>query len=162
MPAFRRILAILAVVIYGLPGAIAHCQVYTQIVVIGDSLTDVGNDTAASAALYGASLSVPSPATGYTNGRFTDGTDTFPAAVNYRGVWAEQLAAMLPAKPTITNSLAGGTDYAYGFAFTGSGTTAFTYGPGNILSFNIQNMGLQLSTYLATKPTITNKTLFIV
>ena len=35
------------------------------------------------------------PASGYTAGRFTDGTDTVPAAHNYNGVWVEQLAALL-------------------------------------------------------------------
>jgi hypothetical protein len=69
---------------------------------------------------------------------------------------------MLAAKPPVVDSLDGGTNYAYGFAFTGTGTTAFTYGPGNALSFPVNNMGLQLSTYLSTNPTITSKTLFVI
>ena len=140
----------------------ARGQAYTSIVVFGDSLSDVGNDAAVSYGIYGSSAQVPGPATGYTNGRFTDGTDTSPAARNYTGVWAEQLAAMLPAKPVLKNSLAGGTDYAYGFATTNSGTSVFSYGPGNALSFNVNNMGTQVAGYLATNPVITNKTLFIV
>jgi phospholipase/lecithinase/hemolysin len=140
----------------------ARSQAYTSIVVFGDSLTDVGNDAAVSYAIYGSSAQVPGPATGYTNGRFTDGLDTLPAARNYTGVWAEQLAAMLPAKPVLKNSLAGGTDYAYGFATTNTGTSVFSYGPGNVLSFNVNNMGQQVSDYLATNPVITSKTLYIV
>jgi phospholipase/lecithinase/hemolysin len=158
----RRILTVLFAFIYIFPGVLGHCQAYTSIVIFGDSLTDVGNDATVSKSIYGPSAQVPGPATGYTNGRFTDGTDTSPAAQNYTGVWAEQLAAMLPAHPTVLNSLAGGTDYAYGFATTNTGTSAFTYGPGNALSFNVNNMGAQVSAYLATNPVITNKTLFIV
>ncbi len=135
---------------------------YTSIVIFGDSLCDTGNDATLSAALYTTAAQVPGPASGYTNGRFTDGLDTLPAARNYLGVWVEQLAAKLAAHPTILNSLAGGTNYAYGFATTAVGTSNFTYGPGNALSFTVPNMGLQLSTYLATHPVITSKTLFIV
>ena len=135
---------------------------YTSIVIFGDSLSDTGNDATVSKGLYGVSAQVPGPATGYTDGRFTDGTDTVPAALNYKGVWIEQLAAMLAAKPTIKNSLAGGTNYAYGFATTNTGTSSFDYGPGNALVFNVNNMGQQISDYLATNPTITNKTLFVV
>jgi phospholipase/lecithinase/hemolysin len=162
MPYKRRLLTTLFAFICIFPGIFAHSQAYTSIVIFGDSLTDVGNDATVSKSIYGASAQVPGPASGYTNGRFTDGSDTSPAAHNYMGVWAEQLAAMLPAHPTVLNSLAGGTDYAYGFATTNTGTSPFTYGPGNVLSFNVNNMGQQVSDYLATHPVITNKTLFIV
>ena len=143
-------------------GAAACAQSYTSIVVIGDSLSDTGNDAAVSRAKYTAAIQLPGPATGYTDGRFTDGTDTLPPAQLYTGVWVEQLAAKLTAKPPILNSLAGGTNYAYGFAFTGSGTTDFTFGPGNIFDFIINNMGQQVSDYLATSPTINSNTLFVV
>ncbi len=155
----RRLAAALLLV---LSAAFAHAQAYTSIVVIGDSLSDTGNDTNLSTAKYTAAAAVPAPATGYTQGSFTDGTDTFPAARLYNGVWIKQLAALLPAKPAIVDSLDGGTNYAYGFAFTGSGTTPFSYGPANAFSFPVNNMGLQLTTYLATNPKITSKTLFVV
>ena len=135
---------------------------YISIVIFGDSLSDTGNDATISKGLYTVNAQVPGPATGYTDGRFTDGTDTVPAAQNYKGVWIEQLAAMLANKPTIKNSLAGGTNYAYGFATTNIGTSSFAYGPGNALVFNVNNMGQQISDYLATNPTITSKTLFVV
>jgi phospholipase/lecithinase/hemolysin len=157
-----RVLRTLAVAAVLISVAAAHAQAYTSIVVFGDSLCDTGNDAMISAGLYTAAGQVPGPASGYTNGSFTDGPDTLPAAQQYFGVWIKQLAATLAAKPSVNPSLAGGTNYAYGFATTGTGTTAFTYGPGNALSFNVQNMGLQVSTYLATKPTITSKTLFVV
>jgi outer membrane lipase/esterase len=158
----RRFLCLVIAFVYLFPGALAHAQAYTSVVIFGDSLCDTGNDAAISSGIYGPSAQVPGPATGYTNGRFTDGLDTAPAARNYLGVWIEQLASQLAAKPVINYSLAGGTNYAAGFATTGTGTTLFTYGPGNALSFSVPNMGQQVATYLATHPTITSKTLFVV
>jgi outer membrane lipase/esterase len=158
----RTLLSLVLAGLYLFPGVFARAQAYTTIVVFGDSLSDTGNDAAVSFAKYGATYAVPTPNTGYTQGSFTDGLDTSPAARNYTGVWVKQLAALLPAHPTLTNSLSGGTDYAYGFGTTDVGTSEFDYGPGNVLSFNVNNMGQQVTDYLATNPTINNKVLFVV
>ena len=80
---------------------------------------------------------IPGPAADYTDGRFTDGDDTIPLRAKYFGVWIEQFAATLPSKPIIMDSLDGGTNYAYGFAFTGSGTSLLTLGSAS-LSVNCQ------------------------
>jgi phospholipase/lecithinase/hemolysin len=162
MRAVRHILFVLAAAFYLLPSLAAYGQAYTSIVIFGDSLSDTGNDATLTAAKYGLSGQVPGPASDYTSGRFTDGTDTLPAAVNYKGVWVEQLAAMFTAKPPVLNSLAGGTNYAYGFATTDVGTSILAYGPGSAFSVVVNNMGQQVTDYLATSPVITNKTLFIV
>jgi phospholipase/lecithinase/hemolysin len=77
-------------------------------------------------------------------------------------VWIEQFAAMLPSKPPIKNSLDGGTNYAYGNATNGNGTSTIQFGPSNSLSVNVDNIGQQITDYLATSPEITNKTLFAV
>jgi phospholipase/lecithinase/hemolysin len=138
--------------------AISQAQDIRHIVVFGDSLSDTGNDARLSANAYG--FYFPGPLFGYTAGRFTDGYDTAPAARSYRGVWVEQLAAMLPSRPLISNSLDGGQDYAFGFAFTGGGTTYFNfYGP---YAITIDNVDLQITRYLATNPQIDDKTLFVV
>ena len=107
-------------------------------------------------------MRIPGPVADYTDGRFTDGADTVPAAQNYFGVWIEQFAATLPSKPEIKDSLDGGTDYAYGFATTGSGTGVFTFGPSDSLSVNVNNIGQQITDYLATHPKINDKTLFVI
>jgi outer membrane lipase/esterase len=133
---------------------------FTSIVVFGDSLSDTGNVARLSYDKYG--LRIPGPVADYTDGRFTDGFDTQPAAQLYDGVWVEQLAASMPSKPEVKASLDGGTDYAYGFATTGSGSGAFTFGPGGVLSVNVENIGQQITDYLATKPKISPKTLFVV
>lgn len=137
-----------------------HAPNYTTIVVFGDSLSDTGNVAHLTEVKYG--IRIPGPDADYTDGRFTDGADTEPPAENYFGVWVEQLAAMFPAKPEIKDSLDGGTDYAYGFATTGSGTGLFTFGPSNSLSVNVENIGQQITDYLATHPKIDDKTLFVI
>ena len=133
---------------------------FTKIVVFGDSLSDTGNVAHLTYDKYG--IRVPGPVADYTDGRFTDGFDTLPPAELYSGVWIEQLAESMPSKPEVKNSLDGGTDYAFGFATTGSGTGAFTFGPGNALSVNVENIGQQITDYLATHPKINEKTLFVV
>ncbi len=139
----------------------ATAQTYTSIVVFGDSLSDTGNVAALTRAKYTVNFQVPGPNTGYTDGRFTDGLDTAPAARNFTGIWVEQLAARLPNHPTIKASLAGGTDYAYGDATTANGTTTAGYGTGSLLSITVNNMGQQVADYLSTNPTITANTLFV-
>lgn len=135
-----------------------QAQQYTKIVVFGDSLSDTGNDAVLSFLKFG--VPVPGPVADYTLGRFTDGADTLPPAQNYFGVWVEQLAAALPAHPPVVASLQGGTNYSFGFAKTGSGTTLLVFEPG--FSIEVENVGQQIDDYLATHPQIDNHTLFIV
>src|SRR3984957_1955086 len=154
----RRLSALFAAVIFTFPAAVAHAQDYTSIVIFGDSLSDTGNVAHLTQDKYG--VRIPGPLADYTDGRFTDGDDTLPTAQKYFGVWVEQLAATLPSKPIITNSLDGGTNYAYGFALTGSGTTLLSLTP--TLSVTVNNIGQQITDYLATSPVISKRTLFFV
>jgi phospholipase/lecithinase/hemolysin len=96
----------------------------TGLVVFGDSLSDTGNVSAATNGAF-----PPAP---YSNGRFSNGP-----------IWVEQFAKDL-GLPAPTPSAKGGTDYAYGFAQTGTGLSA-TSVPG----LSVPNMGMQVSTYLA-------------
>jgi phospholipase/lecithinase/hemolysin len=154
----RRLSTLFAAIIFTFTAVVAHAQDYTSIVVFGDSLSDTGNVAHLAQDKYG--VRIPGPLADYTDGRFTDGDDTLPAAQKYFGVWIEQLAATFPSKPIITNSLDGGTNYAYGFALTGRGTTVLTLTP--TLSVTVNNMGRQITDYLATRPVISNRTLFVV
>jgi phospholipase/lecithinase/hemolysin len=161
-----RVLLCAATLLFGFGTVVASAQDgrrapdYKTIVVFGDSLSDTGNVGHLTLDKYG--VEVPGPAADYTAGRFTDGADTEPPAENYFGVWVEQLAATFPSKPKVIDSLDGGTDYAYGFATTGEGTGVFTFGPSDSLSVNVENVGQQITDYLATKPKIDDKTLFVV
>jgi len=156
----RPFTALVALFALALSTAVLHAQAYTSIVVFGDSLSDTGNFAHLSNSAYG--LQIPGPVADYTAGRFTDGTDTSPAAHNFTGVWVEQLAASLTANPAIKDSLDGGLNYATGSATTATGTSVVQYGPSNSLTVTVPNVAQQIATYLATKPTITSKTLFVV
>jgi outer membrane lipase/esterase len=156
----HRLLCVVSAFLFTFTAVLAHAQDYTSIVVFGDSLSDTGNVAHLTDAKYG--QRIPGPVADYTDGRFTDGDDTVPIAQKYFGVWIEQYAAMLPSKPIIRNSLDGGTDYAYGFATTGSGTGLFTFGPSDSLSVNVNNIGQQITDYLATSPVISDRILFVV
>lgn len=156
----RHLLCVVSTLIFTAATALAQARDYTSIVVFGDSLSDTGNVAHLTEAKYG--VRIPGPAADYTDGRFTDGFDTVPAAQMYFGVWVEQFAAMQPSRPEIKNSLDGGTDYAYGFATTGNGTATFTFGPSNSLSVQVNNIGQQITDYLATHPKINASTLFVV
>jgi phospholipase/lecithinase/hemolysin len=154
----RRLLCLFTALLLTFPAALAHAQDYTSIVIFGDSLSDTGNVAHLTEAKYG--VRIPGSVADYTDGRFTDGDDTIPTAQKYFGVWIEQFAATLPYKPIIRNSLDGGTNYAYGFAFTGSGTALLTLSPS--LSVTVNNIGQQITDYLATAPVISDRTLFVV
>ena len=87
---------------FGLPPVAAHA--YSALYVFGDSLSDVGNIYAATSGLE--------PAAPYANGQFSNGP-----------VWAQDLSHSLGIG-TLSPSLLGGTDYAFGGATTGYAGTA--------------------------------------
>lgn len=121
--------------------------------VFGDSLSDTGNvyknstlkvtskSFLGTSTLYDGVANFPGPkspyvsnikqlddalakAYNYTQGRFTDGTDT-NAKTNITGVWAEQLAAKIK-MGLPTASTTGGNNYAWGGAETKDGSTPIT------------------------------------
>ena len=156
-----RILAFFSFVALSMP--FASAQSYTSVVVFGDSLSDTGNIAHLANSQY--AVRYPGPLFNYADGRFTDGTTTTPAAKAYSGVWVEQLAGQFTAKPAVTNSLDGGTNYAYGGATTADGyqtVAASSILPGAPpVSITLANMGQQVANYLDTNPTITPNTLFV-
>ena len=109
-----------------LAGGQARADGITGIVSFGDSLSDVGNDYIASGGTQ------PAPTADYYQGRFTNG-----------GNWLDYLAHDLGVAAPVA-SLAGGSDYAFGGASTGTGTT--TYAPGQA----VPNVGTQIAMYLST------------
>lgn len=160
-PSRQGILSLLTAFVFVLSTAIASAKDYTRIVVFGDSLSDTGNVAHLYADKFNG-LRFPAPWADYTDGRFTDGFDTLPAAQKYFGVWIEQFAASIPSRPKVVNSLDGGTNYAYGFALTGGGTGVFYPDDDIEFSVTVDNMGRQITKYLATKPKINNSTLFVI
>lgn len=135
----------------------AHAQTapttYSQFIVFGDSLSDTGNFAAAAEDKF--DVRYPSNQFNYADGRFTDGGGSDPSAVNYQGVWHEQLARFFLGMTPASNSLDGGTDYAYGDAetLTGTRTVEITTVPGAGLSLEVPNLNNQVTTYLADHTT---------
>ena len=118
--------AVIALGMIAFAGGRAQGDQITGIVSFGDSLSDVGNDYIASGGTQ------PAPTADYYQGRFTNG-----------GNWLEYLAHDLGVAAPVA-SLAGGKDYAFGGASTGSGTT--TYAPGQ----QVPNVDSQIAMYLST------------
>jgi phospholipase/lecithinase/hemolysin len=104
-----------------LEGRLVPAQL-TEIVAFGDSTIDAGNFGLAD----GGTFPVSPP---YLGGRFSNGP-----------MWVERLAADL-GMPALTPSLAGGTDYAFGAAYTRLDGLSDAGTP---------NIGTQISTYLGT------------
>jgi phospholipase/lecithinase/hemolysin len=88
-----------AALLLGLATGPLRADPFTQIVVFGDSLSDVGD-------VFAAAGKPPPP---YFNGHYSNGP-----------IWVERLAARLGV-PAPTPALLGGTDYAFGGAETGTG-----------------------------------------
>jgi phospholipase/lecithinase/hemolysin len=101
-------------------GSAAHAAQFSAEYVFGDSLSDVGNVYLATGGIE--------PASPYVDGQFSNGP-----------VWAQDLAGRL-GLPALIPSLAGGTDYAFGGATTGSASTNNPVVP---------NLEQQVDTFLA-------------
>lgn len=160
-----RLLLLLAALCGGGLSAFAQLPepTFSQIILFGDSLSDTGNVRDRTHSRTGGTVDYPSGTFNYSDGRFTNSSDTHPASTTYVGVWHEQLARTFLSLPAASYSLGGGTDYAFGGATTENGTTDATvvrtvFGD---VTITIDNMGKQMDDYLATH-TIDPAALYIV
>ena len=160
--ALARFALVLGVVSCLAHAASAQTVPYSRLIIFGDSLSDVGNDADVSDDKYG--IRVPGYALGgeinYTDGRFTSGKDTDPASTLHGGVWHEQLAKIFLGMDAATASLDGGFDYAYGGATTEDSTRELDFT--SDVGITVNNMGQQISDYLAKYPTADPAALYIV
>jgi phospholipase/lecithinase/hemolysin len=124
---------------------------FSQIIVFGDSLSDTGNVYHRVNDVTQGQVAYPSGSYNYSNGRFTNSSDTDPASKLYVGVWHEQLARTFLGLPAATNSLDGGLNYAFGGATTQNGTQTrdVVSTPFGDVTITIDNMGKQMDDYLA-------------
>lgn len=124
---------------------------FSQLIVFGDSFSDTGNVRARTHAVTGGIVDFPGVAFNYSDGRYTNSADTTPPSTTFDGVWHEQLARIFLSVPVATNSLGGGTDYAFGGATTENGTRVQTVviTPSGDVIIDIDNMGKQADDYLA-------------
>ena len=152
----------------GLAGCLAHAASaqtpsYSRLIIFGDSLSDTGNDADVSDDKYDVRVPGPGPRRrdqlhrrtlhqrqGHRPGghpaRRRCGTSSWP-----RSSWA---------LPAATASLDGGFDYAYGGATTEDGTRELDFTGG--IGITVNNMGQQVSDYLAKYPAAEPAALYIV
>ena len=131
----KAILLIASVSMPGVPAVAWGAPLYSEMVVFGDSLSDVGNVHTASTAQG----LIPDPPPPYFDGRLSNGP-----------IWVDRLAERLGiAAPSA--SLMGGTNYAYAGAKTGPGTRNRT----SLVTrevLPVANIGQQIDTYLGDHP----------
>src|SRR5262245_43467216 len=119
----RACRAILVLAVTFSVATVASAGPYTQLIVFGDSLSDVGNIAASSFGIY--------PGPYYWNNRFSNGP-----------VYVESLDTGL-GLPPITRSTAGGNDFAYG--------GAQTHGTGGLDGLFINDLDEQVTQFLSTR-----------
>ena len=126
---------------------------FSQIIVFGDSLSDTGNVRDRTDSKTGGTVEFPSGTFNYSDGRWTNSSDTDPGSPTYVGVWHEQLARTFLNIPVATYSLSGGSNYAFGGATTNDGTHEETVVSTDIfgdVTITIDDMGKQMDDYLAS------------
>jgi phospholipase/lecithinase/hemolysin len=167
-PSFRRhyFASIILALLFSGPSLFAQsAPTFSQVIVFGDSLSDDGNIRNRLEDQY--FISYPGGDFNYSDGRFTNSSDTDPASDLYAGTWQEQLARDFLGLPAPTNSLDGGTDYAFSGATTEDGTREVTVinNPvpflGGDFTVTIDNLGQQVDDYLADQ-TVDPAALYIV
>ena len=158
--------AIAGALLFSTPQLFAQsAPAFSQVIVFGDSLSDDGNIRNRLEDQY--FISYPGGDFNYSDGRFTNSSDTDPSSDLYAGTWQEQLARDFLGLAAPTNSLDGGTDYAFGGATTEAGTREVTVisNPdpfiGGELTVTIDNLGKQVDDYLAAN-TVDPAALYIV
>jgi phospholipase/lecithinase/hemolysin len=131
----------------------AQAPAFSQIIIFGDSLSDTGNVRDRTDSKTGGTVQYPSGTFNYSDGRWTNSSDTDPGSATYVGVWHEQLARTFLSLPTATFSLGGGTNYAFGGATTNDGTHEETVVSPPLfgdVTITIDDMGRQMDDYLAS------------
>jgi phospholipase/lecithinase/hemolysin len=130
-----------------------QAPVFTQVFVFGDSLSDDGNIHHRAEDKF--SIGYPGGDFNYSDGRFTNSSDTVPGSASFAGVWHEQLARTFLLLPRASNSLDAGNDFAFGGATTKDGATDRTvfsnpdpFSGGNT-TITIDNIGKQVDDYIA-------------
>jgi phospholipase/lecithinase/hemolysin len=143
------------------PSPSATPPTFSRILVFGDSLSDVGN---LRHRMQEKGISYPGGDFNYSDGRFTNSSDTSPSSKLFVGVWHEQLARTFLNMPTSGPSLDGGDDFSFGGATTEDGTRDYTLFDASIfgnVTVTIDNMGKQVDDYI-TRRTLDPNALFVI
>src|SRR5688572_22936715 len=150
----RLLLPLVVLCTSGLTASAQILPAFSQIIVFGDSLSDTGNVRDRVDDKSAGLIDYPSGTFNYSDGRFTNSSDTDPASTTYVGVWHEQLARTFLSLPAATHSLGGGFNYAFGGATTENGTheeVAVSTDIFGDITITIDDMGKQMDDYLAAR-----------
>lgn len=133
---------------------------FSQILVFGDSLSDVGN---LRDRMEDRGVNYPGGEYNYSDGRFTNSSDTDPGSDLYVGVWHEQLSRTFLGRTAETPSHSGGNVFAFGGATTEDGTKDFSIIGvlGNDITVTIDNIGQQVDDYI-TRRGVDPNALFVI
>jgi phospholipase/lecithinase/hemolysin len=137
---------------------------FSRIILFGDSLSDTGNMRAEVNKSTGGLVDYPSGTFNYSDGRFTNSSDTDPGSATYVGVWQEQLARTFLDLPAPIASADGGFNYAFGGARTTDGTHEEVAVHSDVfgdITITVTDMGKQIDDYFG-KNTIDLNALYIV
>jgi phospholipase/lecithinase/hemolysin len=124
---------------------------FSQIILFGDSLSDTGNMRARVNEKTGGLVDYPSGTFNFSDGRFTNSSDTDPGSGTYVGVWHEQLARTYLNVPAATYSASGGFNYAFGGARSTDGTHEELAVHSDIfgdVTITVDDLGKQVDEYL--------------
>ena len=143
---FKRALPFVALTALALASLPAFASTYDSLVVFGDSLSDSGNN----ALVIGSNAAQSIPNNGYVP------TQPYGSGVYSNGpVWASDVATSLGV--TLTPSLAGGTNYAFGGATTGPLVTTPTLA--HDFPYSLMTQATQ---YLTTHPVADANALYVI
>jgi phospholipase/lecithinase/hemolysin len=123
---------------------------FSRIILFGDSLSDTGNMRDEVDSMTGGAVDYPSGTFNFSDGRFTNSSDTDPGSGTYVGVWHEQLARTFLNLPAATYSASGGFNYAFGGARSTDGTHeefAVSTNFGDV-TVTVNDLGKQVDDYL--------------
>ena len=160
-PAVSLAVAAAIAALFSISSAVAQtAPAFSSIIIFGDSLSDVGN---LRDRMEDRGVAYPGGEYNYSDGRFTNSSDTDPASDLYAGVWHEQLSRTFLDRSAETHSQDGGNVFAFGGATTHDGTQDYSIIDffGNDITVTIDNMGQQVDDYLASR-TVDPNALFVV
>jgi phospholipase/lecithinase/hemolysin len=171
----KRLPVLLLLALVPLAAPAQHPLTYTHLVIFGDNYSDTLNTYNATETITtgydsdGDPITLidayPSAAYGYQDGMFTNGLSYSGYESLYFGVWHLQLNTLLPGVPPAAAALGasplptGNTNYAWGSATTGTGTTSITFA--GHLTASVHNMNQQIDDYLNAGYTPDAKSLYV-
>jgi len=132
---------------------------FSRIILFGDSLSDTGNMRDRVNSMTGGTVDYPSGTFNFSDGRFTNSSDTDPGSGTYVGVWHEQLARTFLNIPAATYSASGGLNYAFGGARSTDGTHEELAVHSDIfgdVTITVDDLGKQVDEYLGAHTTDPN------